>query len=283
MQNQDKPINVSEVLKKKNPNLARAMPGFVINFIRGIIHEDVINYCVVTNRNYYGLEFVANSLDLLGFTYDVVGKANIPTEGRYIFAANHPLGGFDGLILINEVGKYFKELKFIVNDILLNLENLKPVFIPVNNISGKQTTEYARKIDDTYRSGQQVLNFPAGLCSRKQGGKVKDLEWKKSFIAKAVKYERDIVPVFVSGRNSNFFYRLANIRRLLGIKANIEMFFLPHEMFKQKNKNVTIKFGKPIPFKTFDKRFTNKEWANKLREHVYALDKNINKDFTFNL
>ncbi len=279
MQHQDKPINVTEVLKKKNPALARAMQGFIINFIRRIIHEDVINYCIITNRNYYGLEFVEKSLSLLGFTYDVEGKENIPTEGRYIFAANHPLGGFDGLILINEVGKYFKELKFIVNDVLLNIENLKPVFVPVNNISGKQTTEYARRIDETYRSQQQVLNFPAGLCSRKQGGKVKDLEWKKSFIAKAVKYERDIVPVFVSGKNSGFFYNLSNIRRFFGVKANVEMFFLPHEMFKQKNKNVTIKFGKPISYKIFDKRFTNKEWASKLRAHVYKLKQDINTDF----
>ncbi len=279
MQNQDKPIDVGEVLKKKNPALARAMPGFVINFIRRIIHEDEVNYCIVTNRDYYGLEFVEKSLDLLGFSYDVEGKEHIPTQGKYIFAANHPLGGFDGLILINEIGKYYKELKFIVNDILLNLKNLEPVFIPVNNIAGKQTVEYARKIDETYRSDQQVLNFPAGLCSRKQKRKIMDLQWKKSFIAKAVKYQRDIVPIFVSGKNSNFFYNLANIRRFLGIKANIEMFFLPDELFKQKHKSITIKFGKPISYQTFDKRYSYQEWANKLKTHIYQLDKNIYADF----
>ncbi|MFW6100797.1 MAG: 1-acyl-sn-glycerol-3-phosphate acyltransferase, partial [Bacteroidota bacterium] len=207
------------------------------------------------------------------------GKKNIPREGRFIFVANHPLGGLDGLVFGKEVGDIHPNIKFIVNDILLNIENLKPIFVPVNK-HGKQSSEYVRKIEETYRSDAQILNFPAGLCSRKIYGKIVDLEWHKSFINKAKSHQRDIIPVHISGRNSNFFYNFAKIRKLVGIKSNIEMFFLPNEMFKQQDKNIVITFGKPIPHTTLDKKYTPKEWAGKIKEHVYQLSEDKNREFS---
>jgi putative hemolysin len=98
-----------------------------------------------------------------------------------------------------------------------------------------------------------------------------DLEWQKSFIRKSVQYKRDVVPVHISGRNTNFFYRLANIRKLLGIKVNLEMFYLVDETYKHRNKRIAITFGKPIPWQTFDKSKTYKEWAHWVKEKVYHM------------
>jgi len=271
-------IDVREVFRRKNPKLARFIPGFVFRYLKRIIHEDEINEVMPEIRHLEGLEFVRAGLDHFAINIRSYGREHIPGEGRFIFVANHPLGGLDGLVFAKEVGDIFPNVQFIVNDILLNIENLDPIFVPVNK-HGKQSSEYVRRIDETYRSEAQVLNFPAGLCSRKVKGQIVDLEWHKSFINKAKKHQRDIIPVYISGRNSGFFYNLARIRALLGIKANIEMLYLPNEMFKQQEKNIDIIFGKPIDYRVLDKRFTPREWAQKIKNHVYQLGNDREKEF----
>lgn len=272
-------INIREVIGKKNPALLKLLPRCMLNYIIRILHQDEINDVVSKYSTYYGLDFLDRCLSYMGFHYKVEGEEHIPSSGRFIVAGNHPLGGLDGMMLMSAIGKHHKNIKFIVNDILLNLKNLASLFIPVNKHGG-QPLEYARMIEEAYSSDAQILYFPAGLCSRKINGKIMDLEWKKSFIEKAIKHKRDIIPVFIEGKNSNFFYNLANIRKWLGIKANIEMFYLADEMFNQKTKNIVLKFGKPIAWQTFDTRFNKKIWAAKVKEHVYALQQDINKDFT---
>jgi putative hemolysin len=158
-----------------------------------------------------------------------------------------------------------------VNDILLSFKNLKDLFIPVNK-HGKSGSESVKMINAQFASDQLTLVFPAGLVSRKQaGGIIKDLEWKKSFITKAKQYQRDIIPVYVEGCNSKFFYNLSRWRKRLGIKANIEMFYLMDEMYKQRGQKITIYFGKPIKYSTFDKSKSDEQWAHEVKEIVYRL------------
>jgi putative hemolysin len=200
----------------------------------------------------------------------VSGKSEkLPREGRFILVSNHPLGGLDGLALMHVIGQVRKDVVFPVNDLLLFLPGLKSLFIPINK-HGKNN-ENVTLIDQTFASDKAILFFPAGLVSRKQKGIIKDLEWKKTFISRSKKYQRDIIPVYISGKNSGFFYRFANIRKLLNIKVNLEMLLLPHEMMRQNNKTIEITFGKPIPWTRFDKTHTDAEWAEILKQEVYTL------------
>lgn len=263
-------INIREVFKKKNPKIARMIPGFLYRYIERIVHLKEINQGIPMFGDKMGLEFVKTVLDYFQANIHVVGKENIPEEGRYIFVSNHPLGGLDGLVFAHVIGQIHPNLQFLVNDILMNLENLDPIFIPVNK-HGRQSTEYVRKIEEAYQSDAQILNFPAGLCSRKIKGKITDLEWKKSFIKKAIQHKRDIIPVHIDGKNSNFFYNLSNFRIALGIKTNIEMFYLVDEMFQQKNKDITISIGEKIPYTAFDSTHNPQQWANKVKAHIYKL------------
>jgi 1-acyl-sn-glycerol-3-phosphate acyltransferase len=263
-------IDIREVIRKKNPVLAKMMPGFVVSFLKRLIHEDEINRIIYNFRDHYGLDFVRSILDDMKVTYSIEGMEQVPVDGRYIFASNHPLGGFDGLVLMDAIGRVFPEIRFIVNDLLLNIKNFTPVFVPVNK-HGRQTPEYARLFDESYSSDAQVLYFPAGLCSRKINGKIIDLKWNKSFVQKAVQYHRDIVPIYFEGRNSNFFYNLANIRKKLRIKANLEMTFLADEFFKQKGRHLRLKFGTPMAYTTFDKSKNFDRWTEIIREKVYSL------------
>lgn len=275
MESNEKLIDIRKVISDKNPNLLKILPGFIINYIKRIVHEDEINNHIANNKGIVGVEFVENTLfKLFGVNIQYEGLENLKKSQRYIVASNHPLGGLDGLAIMYVVSRVNPNIRVPVNDLLLYIPNLKPIFLPVNK-HGKQSIDAAIEIEEAYSSDSAIIYFPAGLASRKINGKIMDLEWKKSFIQKARQYHRDIIPVFTSGRNSNFFYNLANLRKTLGIKANIEMFFLSNEMFKQKDKNVKIIIGEPIPYTFFDKSKSDKEWAQYVKDIVYKIGENI--------
>jgi 1-acyl-sn-glycerol-3-phosphate acyltransferase len=263
-------IDVKNVIYSKNPALAKAVPGFVINYLKRIVHQDELNEFLGKWGHLHDSELIAAGLKHFEIKYKVFRSENIPESGRYIFVSNHPLGGLDGLVFIHELSKRFHDIKFPVNDILTNIKNLSGIFVPVNKL-GSQVREAARMIEEAYSSDCQILYFPAGLCSRKRRGVIKDLKWQKSFITKSIQHKRDVIPAFFSGRNSNFFYNLANLRKMLGFKANIEMLYLADEMFKQKDKEIMLVFGKPIPWETFDKSRSAVEWADWVKCKSYEL------------
>ena len=263
-------IDVKNVIYSKTPALARAVPGFVINYLKKIVHQDELNEFLRKWGYLKDSELIEAGLRHFEIKFKVFNSEIIPESGRYIFVSNHPLGGLDGLVFIYELSKHFHEIKFPVNDILTNIKNLSGIFLPVNK-HGSLAKEAARMIEEAYSSDCQILNFPAGLCSRKRRGVIRDLEWQKSFITKSIQHKRDVIPAFFSGRNSNFFYNLANIRKMLGLKANIEMLYLADEMFKQRDKEIRLVFGKPIPWETFDKSRSALEWANWVKSKSYEL------------
>ena len=264
-------IDLEKVIASKNPRLLKLMPGFLLRYIKRTIHQDDVNSFLRANGDKKDYEFAKAALEELGVTVKWEGLENVPEYGGVILASNHPLGGVDGMALIHVVGQVRRDIAFLVNDILMNLKPLSGVFVPVNK-HGKNSAEMVAKMDEVYASEQAVLIFPAGLVSRKQsGGVIKDLQWKKSFVTRARKYRKNIVPVYVDGRNSDFFYNLARFRKSIGIKANIEMFYLPDEMYRQKGKTITIIFGKPIPWETFDNSRNDGQWADWMKEQVYAL------------
>ncbi len=263
-------IDIKKVFYDKSPGMAKLLPGFVYAYLKRIIHQDYINEFLERHGHKSGLEFIGAVIKEFNTEMVINGKENIPAEGRYMFVSNHPLGGFDGMMLIHILRAHYPRVIFLVNDILMNLQNLKEFFVPVNTLGG-QSRENARLIEETYLSDAQIVSFPAGLVSRRIKGKIQDLPWQKSFVTKSGKYRRDVIPIHVSGRNSNFFYRLANLRKFLRIKYNIEMFYLPDETYKHRDKTFTFSFGKAIPYTTFDKSKSPAEWAAFVRERVYSL------------
>ncbi len=264
-------IDVERILYSKNPALKKYVPAFIVNYLKRIVHQDELNDFLRKWGYLKDAELIEAGLRHFEIKFKVYGNENIPKTGRYIFVSNHPLGGLDGLVFIYELSKYFPDIKFPVNDILTNIENLSGIFLPVNK-HGALGKNAARKIEEAYSSGSQILNFPAGLCSRKKRGVIQDLQWHKSFITKSVKHKRDIVPAYFSGRNSDFFYNLSNIRKFIGLKVNIEMLYLADEMFRQKDKEIRLVFGKTIPWETFDKSRSAPEWAAWVKSKSYELE-----------
>lgn len=266
-----KPVYIEQLFKSKNPGLARMIPGFVYSFLKRVICQDQINDFIDKYGDRKGLDFADSMLEYLEVSFHIVGEENLPDPSRrYIFASNHPLGGPDGVILISFLGRKYSNLKFPVNDLLMNLKNLNNIFLPVNKHGGL-AREAAADIEKAYASDCQVIMFPAGMVSRRNHGKIQDPQWQKNFITKAIQHRRDIVPIFVEGKNSDFFYRLANFRKAIRLNVNLEMMYLPKETFKKKGQTFTIKIGKPIPWETFDKSKKPIEWAEEVKQIVYHL------------
>lgn len=264
------PINIREVVKGKNPEIAKKIPGFIYNWLTKILHLKELNELLVAHGNLKGVAFVNEALKFLNIKYELVGTENVPMTGKFIFAGNHPLGGLDGMILMKFMNENLGLSRSISNDFLMEITQLKDWFVPINKV-GSQSRQSLKQIEQLYTSQNQILIFPAGLCSRKIKGKIMDLKWQKHFIQKAVQYQTDVIPFFFEGKNSNFFYNLAKVRKFFRIKVNIEMMYLADEMFKHKNKTFKIYFGKPIPYSTFNKTKKQIDWAYEVKKIAYQL------------
>ena len=267
----EKFINLEKAIASKNPKLLKFMPGFVLRYIKKIVHQEELNKAIYLARHRHGVDFANAAYEEFGVKFKIIGEENIVKTGGVIMAANHPLGGLDGLTLIKIVSDYRPDIRFFVNDLLMAFKNYAPIFVPVNK-HGKNSSDYARKFEEVYAGTECLLIFPAGLVSRRNDkGVVEDLVWKKSFIAKAIQYKKNIVPVYIEGNNSKRFYNLAYYRKKLGIKANIEMFYLVDEMYRQRGKTLTFIFGEQISWETFTSDYPAEYWSAKVKEHVYAL------------
>lgn len=275
-------IDLRKIFTAKVPKLMKHMPNWLFRKIQKLLHEDDINAVLTNYGHLSGVDFINALIADFNLELELQGVDNLMASGRILVASNHPLGGLDGIALIAAVGNHRGMTLTPVNDFLMFVKPLEPIFIPVNKVGSATADreENIRLFNETFAGDATICYFPFGLCSRKtDDGKIQDLDWKKTFLTKSKAYQRDIVPVHIEGRNSNFFYNLARWRKKLNIKVNIEMAFLVNEFFNQRNKKLTISFGKPIPYQTFDRRFTDVQWAEKLRTFSYQLGKDCNLDF----
>ncbi len=268
LEQKEKSIDLEAVIASKSEKLLKRLPGFVLRYLKRIIHVDEINDFLYRHWDKLGFDFAQAGIEEFEIDLQVEGLDNIPESGNAFVVSNHPLGGFDGVTLLHAASKKRKDILFPVNDILMNLKNMGNIFIPINK-HGRNTNNI-NSLEEAFASDKLLLFFPAGLVSRKQKrGEIKDLEWKHTVINKARKYEREIIPTYIHAHNTPFFYNLAKWRKRLGIKANIEMLFLPDQVYRQHGHKILIRFGKPIPHTYFDKSKSPREWAAWLREHVY--------------
>ncbi len=271
MKDQELKIDVGQVLRERVPRYYRYIPKCVVGWLERTVHQDELNQLLERGRGLEGVPFAQHALRELDIKVDIRGLESLDSSRRYILASNHPLGGVDGLALIASVGEHYDgNIRFMVNDLLMAVKPLRSIFLPVNKF-GRQSRRATEQIDTEYASDKQMLTFPAGLCSRLQGdGTVSDLEWHKRVVVDAVRNHRDVVPVYVDAHNSRFFYRLARCRSRLGIKFNIEMLYLPDEMFKQRHTTLRITVGQPIGWQEFDASHPREE-ASRLRATVYNM------------
>ena len=267
-------INIDKILASKMGNKAKFVPRPLVMWLKKIVHQDEVNKYLWESRHLTGTEWLEECVRYLDMTIELVGEENLPdkNDGRlYTFVSNHPLGGEDGVALGAIIGRHYDgKFRHLVNDLLMNLPGLAPVCIPINK-TGSQSRNFPAMVEAGFKSDNHMLMFPAGICSRKRGNEIRDIAWKKTFIAKSVEYQRDVVPIHFGGQNSPFFYKLANFSDNYLKKVNLAMLFLVDEMYKNVHKTFRVAIGKPIPWQTFDKSKTATQWAQYVQDIVYKL------------
>ncbi len=263
-------IDIEAIVRERMGKKARYIPRFILNWLKGLIHQDFINTYLREGRT--GVDFCKGTVEYLKADITVEGRENLPEDDRwYTFVSNHPLGAIDGVTLGWIIGEQYNgKIKYLVNDLLMNLEGLAPLCVPINKI-GHQARNLPAMVESAFSGQNHVIMFPAGLCSRRMDdGTIHDLPWNKTFVAKSVQHQRDVVPIHFIGHNSSRFYNVAHWCKRLHL-PNFAMALLPDEMYRNVGGHYTVRIGKPIPYQTFDKSRTPSEWGQWVEEQVYKL------------
>lgn len=263
-------IDLDKIVRDRAGNKARFVPQWLINVLKRVIHQDYIN--IYLRRGLVGVDFCRGTVEYLGVNVKVEGRENLPSDGRfYTFVSNHPLGAIDGVTLGWVIGgNYGGQIKYLVNDLLMNLKGLAPLCVPINKL-GKQARNFPAMVEAAFTGENHVIMFPAGLCSRKgSDGTIRDLDWNKTFITKSVKHQRDVIPIHFVGQNSDRFYNVARWCKRLHL-PNFAMLLLPDEMYRSQGNQYTVRIGTPIPWETFNKTRTPQQWAQWVQDKVYQL------------
>ena len=267
-------IDIDEILRSKAGPKAKRIPRFIVAWLKRRLHQDQVNDFLRIIGDKEGVPWLKGCLDFLDTKLEVKGLENLPSDAdgrRFTFVSNHPLGGQDGVALGYVLGTHYDgRIKYLVNDLLMFLPGLAPLCIPINK-TGKQSRQFPAMVEAGFSGDDHILMFPAGLCSRRRHGVIRDLPWNKTFITKSVQHQRDVVPIYFSGRNSNKFYTIANICKMFGLKFNLAMLYLVDDLFKDQHKTFEVHIGRPIPWQTFDRSRTATQWAAYVQDIVYQL------------
>ncbi len=267
-------IDVRTLIASKAPKASKFIPGFIYSWLKRLLHQDGINDILRDGWDLAPQPFIQAVFKRWSIKYSLEGLDSLDPNGRYIFAANHPFGGMDGMMIAERLVEHFGDARVVVNDILMYLDPLKPIWIPVNTL-GAQNPEYVRRFEEGFASDLPILTFPAGICSRIVDGKVADLQWKNTFVRRAHATGRSVVPLFVEGSLHKGFYRLYRLRKALGIKANIEMLLLVDGMFRQRGKTFRMYAGEAITPEELKEIGSIKEQVEFVRQKCYAMQKNV--------
>ena len=266
-------IDLDSVLRTRLASYYRFIPKCVVRWLERTICQDGLNTLLRDNAGLEGAEFCRGVLRDLDVSYKVEHADRLPDfeHRRVVFVSNHPLGALDGIAYIELLGKLYGKVYFVVNDLLGAVAPLKSVFVQVDK-HGRQTKNRVSELDSVFAGDDPVLFFPAGLCSRKGAdGTISDLTWKKTFLTKAIEHKRDIVPLHFGGTNSAFFYNFARLRSKLGLKFNVEMIYLPREIFLARGREFTITVGPTISCDSFRGGSSAMAEAQEVKKMVYSL------------
>lgn len=255
-------IDIEQVIRSRFPKA----PRLLMRLIKRLIRQDFLNGYF--RLGYTGIEFCHEALKYLNISLEVEGQ--IPDGGPYTFVSNHPLGGIDGLALLDLIGSDGRDVKLLGNDFLAVIKGLAPMIVPISKV-GMQSRSLKSNIDQAFGSDVNMLVCPAGKVSRKTGGVIQDQRWAKTFLQKSIETRRDIVPMHFIGENSRRFYRIGRMEKFFHLRFPLGMLFLPDEMYRAQGSTYRVIIGQPISYKTFDSSRSLNDWAQDIRKTVYEL------------
>ncbi|WP_405199907.1 GNAT family N-acyltransferase [Christiangramia sp. LLG6405-1] len=223
-------------------------------------------------KNLNGIEFIDSILNEFEIDFDIPEKdlKRIPKDGAFITVSNHPLGGIDGMILMNLVLEKRPDYKVIANFLLHRLDPLKPYILPVNPFEDHKDARSSlggmKRSIAHLKAGNALGIFPAGeVSTSKDKHLIVDKPWEPSAMKLIQKSKVPVLPIYFHAKNSVFFYRLASMSDVLRTAK------LPSEMLSQKRRKIKVRIGHPISVED-QKEHTNLEaYTAFLRRKTYML------------
>ena len=175
--------------------------------IKKVVHQNDINVFLKQQQYAGPFAFVESVLDYLDFSYKYASNQieNIPASGRVVIIANHPLGALDALSLIHLVRKVRSDIKVVANDMLAEIEQLKPILVGVNSFGDSISKDSVKDIHDTLGNEEALIIFPSGEVSRARPNGVKDTRWHKGFLKFALKNQAPILPIHINAKKFDIF------------------------------------------------------------------------------
>ena len=263
-------IDLDKNIAESNSAFLKKLPKFIVKRLKKIICQQKLNDILNKYAAFEGLAFLEKIIEDFQLNLEISGKENLPENGRCFFAANHPFGILDGLILTHTVSSKYGKITAIANDAFMLLPHLRPIITEIN-VYGSSSKKRISALNKMYASELPITHFPAGEVSRVYEGKIQDTNWQKSFIRKAIEHNRSIVPIRFEGGNSNLFYQVYKLRKALGIGMNLELALLPREFFKKRKATIKMHIGKPIIPEQLTKTKSHDQWAQNIRAEVYSM------------
>lgn len=251
-------------------NLPSLVRRSILLFTKRLLHENEINHFLSDNKNLDAFSFIESILEYFNIDIKIYKNqlSRIPSYGRTVVIANHPLGALDALALLHVIQDVRKDIKIVASNFLGEFDNLKSVLIPIENVKGKMERSSVLAIHEALKKEQMVIIFPSGEVSRARPNGIKDTKWRSGFLKVAQKMQAPILPIHIEAKNSKSFYLLSMINKSLATAT------IPHEMFKYQNKNISFNIGKSIPYESYNiPSLSVNDKVKLFRKHFYKIAK----------
>ncbi|MGO2076418.1 MAG: GNAT family N-acyltransferase, partial [Pseudoalteromonas sp.] len=263
-------FSVDKVIDANLPQLENSpkVKGLVKKGLGYLLHEQEFIAFADAYPHLQGIEFVEQVLEELDFNtrYQPKQIENIPSEGKLVIVANHPIGSLDALALIKVLSSARQDLKVVANRMLMSVTPMHSLLLPVDNLSGSSKKQELANIHQHLKNEGTLLIFPAGEVSRLSPTGIKDCKWNSGFLRIAKKANCPILPIFIKAKNSSLFYGTSMIYKPLA------SLLLVKEMFKQRQKSLEFEIGASIPPESYlINNLKDKEVVNLIRKQLYRL------------
>lgn len=270
--------SLMELVKPKdliaaNPALNYLGGEYFARFLMHLLRFQKLNKIYARIHNKEGLDFIHEVIKLLELKIelDPAEQKRIPVSGPAIVVSNHPLGGLDGLLLINFISEIRSDIKILAGQLLQKVEPVKDYFVesnPFDNRFREEPGAFAglKESMSHLKKGGILVLFPAGDTSTFDGqNMITDGVWKLPVIKFIRKMGVPVIPVLFQSDNSRIFKMMARIHPALKYAR------LPSELFLKKYRNVRIRIGNPIRKADQDKFCDIYQFGRYLRAKTYGM------------
>jgi putative hemolysin len=196
-----------------------------------------------------GEAFPARALRALDITVDVARTdlLSVPMSGPLVVAANHPHGMLDGLLLADVVQRKRLDVRILTNHVLAQLPELEDLCFFVDPFNRRDAASRSRAgLRAAMRwlmDGHALIVFPSGgVAAEDQPGVTTPVDgaWHDTFSRLAGRVNAPVVPAFIEGRNSAWFYRAGCLHPLL------RTLLLPRELLRKRGSIVRVRLAPPV-------------------------------------